>query len=124
MIFVNEATKRRGVPATLLDGFLRLLAPFAPHLAEELWASLGHSDTIAFAAWPDFDPAKCLDESVCMVVQVDGKVRGLVTVPCGTSEQGAQAAARKDSAIARYLDNRKVVRDILRSGPTVNIITS
>jgi leucyl-tRNA synthetase len=124
MIFVNEATKNQGIPAVMQDAFVRLLAPFAPHLAEELWAALGHTESIARAEWPQFDPQKCMEESVLIVVQINGKVRGRITLPRGASEHETQEAARKDAAIARYLDDRQLVKVFFVPDRILNIIVS
>jgi leucyl-tRNA synthetase len=124
MIFVNEATKKPGVPTAMLDQFVRLLAPFAPHLAEELWHALGNTESITFAAWPQFDPEKCMEDSVNIVVQVNGKMRGRLTLPRGTQEHEAKAVALTDITVARYLDNRNLVKVVFVPDRLLNLVVS
>jgi leucyl-tRNA synthetase len=124
MIFVNEATKKPSVPAYMLDIFARLLAPFAPHAAEELWRALGYTETIAFAPWPEFDPVKCIDDAVHVAVQVDGKVRGRVVLPRGASEDEALATARRESGVNRHLENRSIAKTFFVPDRLLSIVTS
>ncbi|MEX0602397.1 MAG: leucine--tRNA ligase, partial [Bacteroidota bacterium] len=86
MVFVNEAMKLEVRPKILLERFVLLVSPFAPHLAEELWERLGHAESLAHAPWPSFDQSKTLEDVVEVVVQVNGKVRSKVQVPHGTDE--------------------------------------
>ena len=81
MEFVNAVTAQESRPRAVLEPFALLLAPYAPHLAEELWAILGHNQTLAYDPWPAFDPALLVESSVEIVVQVNGKVRAKLTVP-------------------------------------------
>ena len=76
MIFVNEMTPKTSRPRKILEPFVLLLAPFAPHIAEELWAKLGHSTTLSFEPYPAFNPDYLQEDTVTIVVQVNGKLRG------------------------------------------------
>jgi leucyl-tRNA synthetase len=122
MIFVNEATREEYVPVHMLDAFIRLLAPFAPHLCEELWQRLGHTESIAFAPWPTFDPAKCVADKIAVVVQINGKVRGGVSLPSGALQREAEDAALKDPAVLRHLGNRRIKTTIFVPDRLLNIV--
>jgi leucyl-tRNA synthetase len=90
---------------------VQMIAPYAPHLAEECWALLGHETSVFDAGWPVFDPAMLVDESYELVVQVNGKVRGKVTVPLDASQDAAVAAAMTDAGIAKFVvgEMKKVI---------------
>jgi leucyl-tRNA synthetase len=91
---------------------LRLLAPFAPHLAEELWETLGHHDTIARHAWPRYDPALVLSERLTIPIQVNGKLRSKIEVPADWSQEQVVAFARQDAKLCEWLQGkapRKVI---------------
>ncbi len=122
MIFVNEATKTPSVPIPFLEAFVLLMAPFACHLAEELWQKLGHSESIAFAQWPTFDPSKCVAETISIVVQVNGKPRGHLILPPGALQREAEEAALKGPAILKYLEGREVKRTIFVPDRLLNIV--
>ena len=122
MIFVNEALKRPSLPVLVADVFVRLLAPFAPHLAEELWQRLGHNESVAFAPWPLFDPAKCMAETVSVVVQVNGKTRARVTLPSGVLQSEAEEAALKNPDVLRHVGNRPVKKTVLVPDRLLNIV--
>jgi leucyl-tRNA synthetase len=96
----------------LLEPLVVMLAPYAPHFAEECWESLGHDTSVMDARWPDFDPALAQAEEIELVVQVNGRVRARLKLPRGTSQEAAVAAAEADPAVRKYLDGgqaRKVV---------------
>ncbi|TVQ91904.1 MAG: leucine--tRNA ligase [Deltaproteobacteria bacterium] len=122
MIFVNVASKAAKVGVEQLSAFVRLLAPFAPHLAEELWEQLGHPPSVVDAAWPEHDPAKLVLETVEIAVQVNGKVRGRVTLPTGASKEQALEAARAEPNVARQIEGKSTVKEIVVPGRLVNLV--
>ena len=124
MIFVNEATKLSERPRVLLEQFVLLLSPFAPHIAEELWERLGHPQSLAYEPWPQYDAAKVVDHKVEVVLQINGKVRSKVEVPTGTSETDLEALAREDVNIKKYLDGKKVQRTVIVKNKLVNIVVT
>ena len=111
MIFINEAMKMDERPRAIMEPFVLLLAPFAPHMCEELWQKLGHADTLAYEPWPEFDDALTVENSVTIAVQVNGKLRGTLELPRGVEKDAAHEAAKADEKIARYLEGevRKVI---------------
>lgn len=80
MVFVNDAYKADSLPIDYMEGFVKLLSPVAPHIAEELWSLLGHDETITYEAWPTYDASKLVENTVQMVVQVNGKVRSHIEI--------------------------------------------
>jgi leucyl-tRNA synthetase len=121
MTFVNEAGRHReSFDRSHADRFLRALAPFAPHVSEELWNRLGHEDMIADAPWPLVDPAYLEDESFELVVQVLGKVRGRVQAPRRADEDALKRIARE--AVASHLAGRTVVKEVVVPGRLVNFV--
>ncbi len=81
MIFVNDANKWESYPRSVLESFLKLLSPFAPHIAEELWQKLGHEESITYAVWPEFNEEYLISDTQMYPIQVNGKVRGEIHVP-------------------------------------------
>jgi leucyl-tRNA synthetase len=112
MVFVNEIMKQPARPRVVLEPFLLALAPFAPHLGEELWHRLGHGASLAHAPWPSYDAALCTGNSVTVAVQVNGKLRATLDLPRGAEQAEVQAAALADERISRHLGGdtlRKVI---------------
>jgi leucyl-tRNA synthetase len=98
MVFTNEMTKLDQRPRSVIEPFLLLLAPFAPHITEELWARLGHPPCIAQHAWPDFDPALTVSDRLTIPVQVNGKLRGRIEVGVDAGRPEVEALARREAA--------------------------
>ena len=88
--------KQTILPVSYMEGFVKLLAPICPHIAEELWEKLGHSGTIAYEAWPAYDEAKLVDNEVEIVIQINGKVKAKLTVPVGTNKDQLEQIAMDD----------------------------
>ncbi|MGE3498213.1 MAG: leucine--tRNA ligase [Candidatus Binatia bacterium] len=122
MIFVNEATTSATLPRAIVRDFLRVLAPYAPHLAEELWARLGEPALIAEATWPAHDPALSVEEAVEMAVQVNGKRRGAITVPRDADQGTVERLALASESVARILDGKVPRKIIVVPGRLVNIV--
>jgi leucyl-tRNA synthetase len=116
-------------PATIavlkeaVEALIRLLSPFTPHMAEELWERLGHANGIVAAGWPAFDEAVARAEEVVIPVQVNGKVRARLTVPAGISEEDLRALAQADPQVAKYLQGKTVKKVVVVNGRLVSIVT-
>ena len=108
---------REGVKSLTL-----LLAPIAPHLAEELWHRAGHEDSVHTQSWPDYDPKALLSDTITIAVQVNGKRRGEVEVPKDADKDAVLAAAKSESNVARYIENADIVREIVVPGRLVNLV--
>jgi leucyl-tRNA synthetase len=110
-------------PIEVVSAMTLMLAPLAPHLAEEVWARLGHAESLAYEPFPEPDPAYLVVEEVEIPVQVDGKVRARVKVPAGAGESDHEAGARADERIASILDGVEVLKVIVVPGRLVNFVT-
>ena len=122
MIFVNEVMKSEARPRQILEPFVLLLAPFAPHIAEELWRRLGHDATLAYEPWPEYDPAMLRRATVEIVVQVNGKVRSRLVVPSDTPEKRLEELALADADVLRHTEGKKVLKVIVVKNKLVNLV--
>lgn len=121
MIYSNELTKLEKVPKEAYEMLLKLLAPFAPHMTEELWEGAGHKSSIHEEKWPSFDASKLESDTVTIAVQVAGKTRGTVSVPRGASQEAVLAAIRDDVRLAALVP-AKPSRVIFVPGKIMNLI--
>ena len=122
MIFANALQKTATVNRSTVLAFLKLLAPFAPHCAEELWARLDEAPSIQGAPWPQFDPNLLVASLVKLVFQVNGKHRGDALVPAGLTEAEAVTIARAHERIAPYLAGKSVKRVVYVPGKILNLV--
>jgi leucyl-tRNA synthetase len=111
-----------GVPRSIVEPLVLLLAPLAPHVAEELWSRLGHADSLATEPLPEADPALLVDELIEIPVQVNGKVRARVHVPADADAAGLEAAARADASVAALLEGRTVRKVVPVPGRLINFV--
>jgi leucyl-tRNA synthetase len=107
-----------------LETVVRLLAPFVPHLAEELWECLGHKGGLDAAGWPSWDAAALVEDEKTIVVQVNGKVRGKVTVPAAADEELVRQTALADPNVARCIGGQTVHKVVVVPGRLVNVVVS
>jgi leucyl-tRNA synthetase len=122
MEFVNFCTPLERRPRALLEPFVTVLAPFAPHLAEELWELLGRPAPVSLAAWPAVEAKWLVDDTVEIPVQIQGKLRGRVVVPAGADAAAVQAAAEADPKIAEQLAGKRIVKVVAVPGRLVNFV--
>jgi len=122
MEFTNFFTKETVRPREVLEKFVLILSPFAPHIAEELWQLLGHKQTLAYEPWPTYDEALTKDAEIEIPVQILGKLRGKVVVPAGSDQASLIAAARADARIAELLTGKEIVKTIVVPGKLVNFV--
>jgi leucyl-tRNA synthetase len=123
MELTNELTRLSVRPRSVLETFVLLLAPFAPHIAEELWAALGHPQTLAYEPWPTFDEALTKEQEVEVPVQINGKLRSKVTVPADIDDESLKARALADEKIKGLLAGKTVRKIIIVPRKLVNIVT-
>jgi leucyl-tRNA synthetase len=116
MEFTNFFTKQSVRPREIMEKFVLILSPLAPHIAEELWQLLGHEKTLAYEPWPKYDEALTKDSQIEIPVQISGKLRGKVVVPAGSDQATIIAAARGDARIAELLKGKEVVKTIVPPG--------
>ena len=122
MGLLNDIDAAGGLTRDQLSVLLRLLCPFAPHLCEELWEAQGGKGFCSLAPWPEFDEAKTRDEVVELAVQINGKVRGKVTLPADADRDTALAAVRADERLGALLEGKTVVKEIVVPGKIINIV--
>jgi leucyl-tRNA synthetase len=122
MIFVNEAQRHGTVRTDQLDAFVRILAPFAPHLGEELWELLGHGESVASAPWPVWDDSKLARDVIIVAVQVNGKLRGQIQVAPDADKDSVLAAAKADPGVAKHLEGVAIRREVYVPGRLVNLV--
>jgi leucyl-tRNA synthetase len=122
----NHLTQAAGdagpLPREVLEPLVLLLAPLAPHVAEELWSRLGHDESLAYAPFPEADPTELVEETVELVVQVDAKVRGRIVVAADADAAAIEAAARSEPRVAALLDGHEIRRVHVVPGRIVNFV--
>jgi leucyl-tRNA synthetase len=124
MEFTNHLTKLDARPRSVLEPFVLLLAPFAPHLAEELWRALGNAGTLAYEPWPEYDPNLTKADEIEVPVQVNGKLRARLSVPAGIDEATLRETALADKRIQELIAGKQVRKVIVVPGKLVNIVVS
>ncbi|MGF2617513.1 leucine--tRNA ligase [Rossellomorea vietnamensis] len=124
MVFINDAYKADVLPKEYIEGFVKMLAPVTPHLAEELWSKLGHEGTLAYAEWPSYDESKLVSNEIEIVFQVNGKVRAKLTVPRDISRDELQEIALQDGKVQEFIEGKTVRKVIAVPGKLVNIVAN
>ncbi len=122
MIFVNEVTAQEARPRTLLEPFVLLLAPYAPHLAEELWEKLGHKQTLAYEPWPQHEEILLKESTITVVVQVNSKVRDKLAVPADISNADLEQHALASEKVKGFTAGRQIKKVVVVQGKLVNIV--
>ena len=122
MIFVNAMYKEGKCPKAYAEGLVKMLSCICPHIGEELWEILGHDNTIAYEPWPTFDEAKTADDEVEVVVQINGKVRGKISIAVDLPKDEVLAIAKADEKVASAIDGKTVVKEIVVPNKIVNIV--
>jgi leucyl-tRNA synthetase len=122
MSFVNEATGAAAIPREWFEMFVKILSPFAPHIAEELWQRLGHTTSLAYAPWPAFDDSKIARDTMDIAVQVNGKLRSTIAVPVDAQEATIVAAAKTDAKVLPFIEGKPLKREIYVKGRLVNFV--
>ena len=122
MIFINEVMKTELRPRAIIEPFILLVAPFAPHIAEELWEKLGHRSSLSIEPWPEFDAAKIQSDTIEIVLQVNGKLRGKMEVPVDTTAEDLKRRAATDEAVMKYTAGKAVVNMVVVKNRLVNIV--
>ena len=105
-----------------LSLFAVILSPFAPHVAEEVYSALGNDGLVSLAKWPEYDESKTVDDVMMLPVQVNGKVRGTVSIPNGASKEEAVEIAKADEKIKAFVDGKTIIKEIVVPGKIINIV--
>ena len=122
MIFINSATKEDIFPKEYAEGFVKLLSPVAPHIAEELWNRLGHDETITYETWPSYDESKLVENTIEIPVQVNGKVRATIEIEVNASEDDVKNKVHSNANIQNQLDGKSIVKEIYVKNKIYNIV--
>ncbi len=122
MIFVNEMYKLEKVSREVVEKFILLLSPYAPHISEELWQRLGHSESLAYHTWPEYDENYTKAEQITVAFSVNGKVRSKKNVDVDMNEKDLEQAAFDDEFIKKHIMGKEVVRIIVVKNKMVNIV--
>ncbi|MDZ5589623.1 leucine--tRNA ligase [Enterococcus cecorum] len=124
MVFVNEAYKADALPYAYIEGFVQLLAPIAPHIAEELWEILGNEGGISYVPWPIFDEAALVESEVEIVCQINGKVRAKLMVPVDSSKEALEELALANEQVKEQIAGKTVRKVIAVPNKLVNIVAN
>ena len=122
MIFVNNCMKENVVPKNYAEGFLKLLNPVAPHITEELWNRLGHSNTISYESWPTYDEAKIQDDTVELPIQFNGKLRATIKIAKDLSKEEVEKAVKANERVQNLLQGKAIIKEIYVPNKIYNIV--
>ncbi len=122
MIFVNEFLNLEVKPLAALKPFVLLLSPFAPHIAEEIWAKLGSNKSLAYEAWPKYDEAKTIVDTIEMVIQVNGKIRAKLPLSFDSTEEEVQKLAFENESVKKHLEGKTVMKTIFVKNKLFNVV--
>ena len=122
MIFINAVYREDILPKEYAEGFIKVLNPICPHITEEMWQLLGHNNTIAYETWPEYDESKLVEDSYEMVVQVNGKVRGKITVSTEANEDEMKKLAKEIDNVKTFMQGKEIVKEIVVPKKLVNIV--
>ncbi|CAI98369.1 leucine--tRNA ligase [Lactobacillus delbrueckii subsp. bulgaricus] len=122
MVFMNACQKVDKIPREYAEGFVKLMAPVAPHMMEEIWHVFGHDESVQFAAWPTYDASKLVESTVEMAVTVNGKKRGNFQIAKDASREEAQAAATALTHVKEFLEGKEIKKVIVVPNKIVNIV--
>jgi len=123
MEFSNFFTKQESRPRVVMEQFVLLLSPYAPHIAEELWQVLGHQETLAYETWPEHDESLLVEAEIEIPVQVCGKVRAKIIVPADADQAKMEELARANSQVAEWIDGKEIIKTIVVPKRLVNFVT-
>ena len=122
MIFVNNAMKEAVLPLEYAEGFLKLLNPVAPHITEELWNKLGHTESIAYEKWPEYDKEKVADDTFELPVQFNGKLKTTIKVKKDLSKDEIEKIVHDDEKIKTLLIDKTIIKEIYVPNKIYNIV--
>lgn len=122
MIFVNLANKEEVLPLEYAEGFLKLLNPVAPHITEELWSEMGHTETIIYSTWPTFDEAKTQEDTISLPVQINGKLRANVEIEKDEDQESVKQKVHNNDKIQAQIEEKQIVKEIYVPNRIYNIV--
>ena len=122
MTLINEIYAVGKISKNDLVIFIKLLCPFAPHLCEEIWETIGGEGLLSLSQWPEYEESKTVEDSIEIGVQVNGKVRGTIVIPNGCAKEEALELAKKDERVASFLEGKTLVKEIYVPNKIVNFV--
>jgi len=122
MVFINEVYKCGTCPREFAEGFIKMMSCITPHVGEEIWQVLGHSESIAYESWPKYDEAKCASDVIEMPIQVNGKVRNVLNIAKNASKDEILEIVKSDEKIAQAIEGKTIVKEIVVPGKIINIV--
>lgn len=122
MVFLNEANKEQALPKKAMEDFVLMLAPLAPHVAEELWSRLGHNQTLAYQTWPQYNEELTIDNEVEIVVQVNGKIKDRLVIPKGLDQDALKDKALALEAVQESIAGKQIKKFIVVPDRLVNVV--
>ena len=120
MIFINHVNKEDVFPKEYAEGFLKLLNPIAPHITEELWNIIGHTNTISYEKWPEYDETKTIQNEITLPIQFNGKLKATITISLDEDEQSVKQKVHE--AISKKLEDKVIVKEIYVRNKIYNIV--
>ncbi|MCR5109927.1 MAG: leucine--tRNA ligase [Ruminococcus sp.] len=122
MIFVNEVYKVGKCPKEYAEGLIKMLSCITPHIGEEIWSIFGHNDTIAFESWPTYDESQLVEDTIEIVVQINGKVKAKLNITVDEAQESVMAKAMADEKVKEAVDGKNIVKQIYVPNKIVNIV--
>ncbi|MBQ8119334.1 MAG: leucine--tRNA ligase [Ruminococcus sp.] len=122
MIFVNAVYKNESCPKVYAEGLIKMLSCISPHICEEIWSIFGHSESLAYEAWPTYDPAQLVEDVIEIVVQVNGKVKAKLNISADADKDTVISLAKSENNIASIIDGKTIVKEIYVPKKLVNIV--
>lgn len=124
MIFVNEANKVEALPIQYVEGFTQLLAPIAPHLAEEIWEKLGNKESLSYISWPEYDESQLIEDEIEVIFQINGKLKARANVAASLTKEELTEVAMEHEKIKEELEGKTIRKVIAVPGKLVNIVAN
>ena len=122
MVFINDAYKQEQLPKAYVEGFVQLLAPFAPHIGEELWQILGHDESLTYVPWPTYDEQALVENEIEVIFQVNGKLRAKEKVAVGLAKEELEKIALEHDKVQPFIADKTIVKVIIVPNKLVNIV--
>ncbi len=122
MVFINEVYKNGTCPREYAEGFIKMLSCIAPHVCEEIWQLFGHNETIAYESWPQYEESKCESDIIEMPIQINGKVRSIITLPKSATKDEVLATVKADEKVKAAIVGKTIVKEIVVPGKIINIV--
>ena len=122
MIFTNHLITLDNVSKSVLEAFVKMLAPFTPHVAEEIWEYLGHKETITYESWPEFDEALSKEDLITIAIQVNGKLRADINMAANSVKDDILSSAKENERIKSYIEGKEIIKEIYVPGRLVNFV--